>query len=156
MGQASYYMKCRFKTDTAADIGMEMLNAFIVEGIRAGDYWQEHRDLERAGQRSVFWAEFKLLFPNVYAYLGGRAGQDCDNALAGYLDFGDAIIELADTLKRDEFDQAVITYVAYNIWHGADWDPFAAYITRMMGAVKVEWNSDEYMGERDYFRTLDV
>lgn len=147
MGEANYYLKARFKDDAAAAEALPKIKAFIAEGIRAGDWWQAHRDLERDGRRHEFWNSFATEFPLVYKYLGmfRAADGDCNNALAGLLDFGAS----EDYVEDVNQDGAVLSYGSGSIWHFTDWSHFMDFLQSEFGAVKTTYCSDEYMDPMD-------
>lgn len=151
MGEAVYYLKARNCTPEA----LENIRTFLLEAAEAEDWWQEHRDMERHNERDAFWSEFKQKFPLTSKYLHtvkayGRDtmlfGGDCDNDLAGYIDFGnDEAIE--DDLDFDEVD-GELRYNAM-VWHFAQWDGFAKFLKTEYGLKDVRWISDEYMNPFD-------
>ena len=140
MGEATYYMKGFNCTEE----NFEKIKAFILEGTKAEDWWQEYRDCEGRGKRDEFWKHFDKKFPTIVKYLKSinLHGKDCNNDLAGYLDFGmfDSEEDIYDSvsLDGDEF-----RYHAY-VWHFADWNGLAKFIQSEYGLRSIRWISDEY------------
>lgn len=149
MGEATYYLKA----DNCTEEALENIKKFIIEASEAQDYWQDHRDMEIAGKREKFWLEFGEKFPLVSKYLKQTKdgdtmlyGGDCNNNLAGYMDFGNTDDgELEDNLELHDEE---LRYNAY-VWHFADWNGFANFLKSEFGLTKVRWISDEYMNPFD-------
>jgi len=148
MGEATYYLKANNCTEEA----LENIRKFILEACEAQDYWQDNRDMEVAGKRKEFWSKFGKKFPLTSKYLKQTKsydnkilyGGDCNNDLAGYLDFGDKE-DAEDNLEL--YDEQLL-YNAY-VWHFANWDGFADFLKSEFGLTKVRWISDEYMNPFD-------
>jgi len=136
MGEATYYIKARFKEGSDMQSIAQRVNEFIAQARDAEDYWQNNRDMERSGKRIEFWDGFVKSFPLVYKYLAsiGKNESDCNNGLAGLLCFGQDEEAVAHGNE--------LWFYAYT-WHFADWFPFADYLGAEFGAVKIEWFSDE-------------
>jgi hypothetical protein len=145
MGEATYYLKARFKDAKAAEEALPKFAAFIKQGQEAEAWWGNHRKMEREGKRAEFWAEFKEKFPSVYEYLGDLRDGDCD--LARALNFGWCENEEEPSREED------IIYFTDRVWHFADWGVLCAYLETKFGAVKTDWLSDEY---HDPFDALEV
>jgi hypothetical protein len=144
MGEATYYMKARFVV--LNEEKKEEIKKFFIEGSRAEDFWQDNRGKEP----SWFWKEFSEKFPEVTDYLLSQdgIGNDCNNSLAGLLDFGDE-----DTIDSQmEFEGNIMRYSAY-VWHFANWDPLCGFLIKRFGASICDWLSDEYV---NYFDLLQV
>jgi len=150
LGEATYYVKAQNCTIEA----LENIKKFILEVSEAQDWWQDHRDMEVAGKRSTFWTEFEKKFPLTSKYLkcvkgyGSDTvlfGGDCNNDLAGHLDFGDAG-DVENSLELDPDGE--IRYSA-EVWHFAQWDGFAKFLQSEYGLTNVRWISDEYMNPFD-------
>lgn len=139
MGEAMYYIKARFSKELTRD-QEEQLTNFIVEGQAAHDWWQDHRHCPDAG---AFWKRFAEKFPHVTVYLGDLVGGDCNNALAGVLDFG-----CEDDLEALEFDYLEFRYHC-ECWHFATWDRFTEYLKTRFAATSASWLSDEDMDPFD-------
>lgn len=155
MGEATYYVKARFKDQAAAEAALPGIKRFLSEGIEAQDWWQRNRGMEHDGQRAAFWDQFKAKFPMVVKYLesfhagcgGGEhclVGGDCNNDLAGFLDFGGC----EDDLDAVEVHGDELVYSA-TVWHFARWDPFVAFLESKFGATETGWVSDEYLDPYD-------
>jgi hypothetical protein len=136
MGEACYYIKgynCSKET-------FEKIKEFFLEGSKAEDWWQEHRGIDREGKRGEFWSEFEQNFPLVTKYMKFRKlfGKDCNNDLAGELDFGTEE-DIGDSmyLDEDEFRYSAV------IWHCATWDGIANYLKKEFGLKNVRWISEE-------------
>ena len=148
IGEAVYYLKA----DNCTKEALENIRKFILEACEAQDYWQDNRDMEVAGKRKEFWSEFKKKFPMTSKYLKQTKslddkklyGGDCNNDLAGYLDFGDK----EDTEYNLELHDECMLYNAM-VWHFANWDGFADFLKSEFGLTKVRWISDEYMNPFD-------
>lgn len=143
MGEATYYMKIRYDSPEKDAENHEKVKAFCLEGTRAEEWWQNHRSLSTQN----FWPTFKNMFPNVYQMLedSGHAEGDCNNALAGVIDFC--------TTEEEEWTLpslhgSEIRWQA-TVWHFADWGHQAGYFTTHCGADSAEWISDEYMDPFD-------
>jgi len=146
MGEAIYYLKA----DNCTEEALENIKKFIIEASEAQDYWQDNREMEIAGNRSEFWIGFGEKFPLTSKYLKQTKdgdtmlyGGDCNNDLAGYLDFGDN--ENADNLELCDEN---LRYHAC-VWHFANWNGFANFLKSEFGLKKVRWISDEYMNPFD-------
>jgi hypothetical protein len=126
----------RFETSGKAAAAKPEIHAFWCEGCRAEDFWQENR----GGDQVTFWREFEAKFPKItkYAKHVGLFGGDCNNALAGKLDFG-AVEELATM----ELHGAEIWFSTL-VWHFADWTPMGVFLERMFDCT-FNWVSDEYV-----------
>ena len=137
MGEATYTLEIHNieKSD------LPKIEAFIKQGREAEDYWQQHREMERSGNRTSFWSEFKKKFPDVVEYLepSGLVDGDCNNDLAGKLDFNDC----GDEMNFVLFDDGVLQYSA-TVWHFATWDYFVDYLTKKYGGTNGKWWSDEW------------
>ena len=137
MGEATYTLEIRNikKSD------LPKIEAFIKQGRDAENYWQEHREMERSGNRAAFWSEFKKKFPDIVEYLEptGLVDGDCNNDLAGQIDFDDCNGEMNFVL----FDDGVFQYSAM-VWHFSNWDHFLNYLTKKYGGTNGKWWSDEW------------
>ena len=118
---------------------MEAINDFIKEGQRAEDWWQENR----GSDQGEFWPKFKEFFPLVYEMLDDiqLAGKDCNNALAGTIDFGSESEQAGCDAGTLYFDALV--------WHFADWNILAHFLEKKFGLTNARWLSDEYVDEYD-------
>jgi hypothetical protein len=141
MGEATYYMKAN-ECDYAK---MTKIQEFFKEGRLTEDWWQGHRGYEDNKSpemnREAFWKIFTDKFPLVTKYLKfiELYGGDCNNSLAGYLEFGrdweiDENFELEDNELR---------YHAL-VWHFADWDGLMKYLMKEFGVTNARYISDEY------------
>ena len=155
MGEATYYCKIFFDTPQEAQAALPKIKKFITEGIEAEDFWHSRRDDNYDDNtRKIFWSDFEQKFPEVSNYLRATIiqdgeneatplfGGDCNNRLAGLLDFG--------TPGDDEYvdiDGNAICYAAY-VWHFAAWDPWLDFVQKRYGAQRYSWVSDE---DANYF-----
>ena len=137
MGEATYTLEIHNikKSD------LPKIEAFIKQGRDAENYWQEHREMERSGNREAFWSEFKKKFPNIVEYLEptNLVDGDCGNDLAGRIDFDDCCGNMNLNLSED----GVLTYEA-TVWHFATWKYFVKYLMDKYGGTEGHWWSDEY------------
>lgn len=145
MGEAVYYLKangCTLKM-------FKKIKKFMREGSHAEDWWQHHREYERGigGNRVKFWEQFDAKFPLVSKYLKfiNLHGKECNNDLAGHLDFGYWSDKKGDDSdeKNLVFEDDELRYHAL-VWHFADWDGLASFLTKEYGLTNVRWISDEY------------
>jgi len=139
MGEAIYYLKAHFPGKITWEL-KQQLTAFVREGQAANEWWREHRGCPTP---EAFWERFVEKFPTIAEYLGSLVGGNCDNALAGVLDFGEEY-----DLDALEFDGTEFRYHC-TCWHFASWNPFAAFLRSKFGAIRVNWMSDEYMDPFD-------
>jgi hypothetical protein len=153
MGEAVYYLKANGCTEEI----FEKVKLFIREGSHAEQWWQDHRDYERGigGTRSDFWIQFDERFPMVSKYLKfiKLHGKDCHNDLAGYLDFGwwedgDDDSDEQNLEYDNEVNAGELRYHAL-VWHFAEWNGFAKFLTKEFGLKNVRWVSDEYSNPFD-------
>ena len=155
MGEATYYLKAWFKDQAAAKAALPGIKRLISEGIEAQDWWQQHRGMEREGDRAQFWEQFEAKFPMTVKYLesfragrcGGKhslLGGDCNNDLAGFLDFGGR----EDDVENVILEGIELRYSA-TVWHFAHWDPLVAFLELEFGAEETGWVSDEYLDPYD-------
>jgi hypothetical protein len=140
MGTATYYLKANNGTPEK----MKQIRKFFLEGCKAEEYWQTNRDHIDDGKRVSFWMPFKKQFPTVSKYLAfiKRLDGDCNNELAGVLDFGckeDIQENFAFNAEREE-----IWYYA-EVWHFADWDVLIRFLENEYGLKNVRWISDGYI-----------
>lgn len=141
MGEATYYLKARFNSAGELSSKMGEIKDFFEQGCNAEDYWQTNRDKKP----SEFWPTFKQEFPLIVEYLGDKfVGGDCNNDLAGVLNFGSE--EDVDHALRHE--GAILYYSAYT-WHFANWDKIANFLEKYFGAVATNWLSDEHLNPFD-------
>jgi len=150
MNELTNYSKVAFKSVKEAKAKLEPIQSFYREGIKACNYWEGHRKKEP----TEFWPEFKKQFPLVYKYLDLPKTKatvnnkcDCNNALAGRLDFGEE-----DTIEMMCANGNQIWYSA-TVWYFADWTPLMKFIEKEFGAVATGWVSDE---DIDYFDLIDM
>jgi hypothetical protein len=142
MGEATYYCKANGCTEEK----ITDIHSFFHEGAKAETYWQKRRDMEYTGAREKFWDGFKIRFPIVMEYLkfSKLAFGDCNNDLAGKLDFGhDDEIDNSFSLRGD-----TMYYSAY-VWHFADWNPLGKFLEHKFGLRNFRWLSDEYINPFD-------
>lgn len=143
MGEATYY----FKADNGNTEKLEKIKMFFLEGMKAEEYWQNNRDLETVGKREIFWEKFSKAFPLVTKYLDslGLYDRDCNNDLAGHLDFG------YDKHSVDDFylnPDGEIGYYAI-VWHFAEWDGLMRFLESEFEVTNARWISDEYLNPFD-------
>lgn len=142
MGSCNYYIKAYFSYVEDADEAYDGIREFIKEGINAGDWWQEHRDCKNCDE---FWKHFVTKFPNIAKTIPDKIGGDCDNALAGVLNYGNYVEDVEYNYQKD---REVIRYTAY-VWHFSNWDRFAHALRTQFGASQVTWISEEYLDPFD-------
>jgi hypothetical protein len=148
LGEAYYYMKA----DGCNDEKFEKIKQFFIEGAKSGDFWQENRGIFHKKELtpetlSGFWVPFEKEFPMVSKYLTsiGLFGKDFNNALAGYLDFGNPEeVEENIYLSKD----GELRYSAF-VWHFADWNPLMKFLKTEFGLVNARYVSDEYLDPYD-------
>ena len=142
MGSCYYYMK----GNNCDESKFKKIVEFLHEGSKSEDWWQDHRDYERAGKRVEFWNEFKQNFPMVYKYLTmvGLNDKDCDNELAGMIDFGDE----EDVDHNVNLDGNEFKYCAY-VWHFANWDGLCQFISGEFRMYNVRCVSEEDINPYD-------
>jgi hypothetical protein len=144
MGEATYY----FKADNGNLEKLTRIKAFFSEGMKAENYWQNNRDLETTGHRLQFWETFVNAFPLVSKYLDsiGLYDRDCNNDLAGHLDFGyDGEHDLENFYLTNTGE---IGYSA-TVWHFADWNGLMNFLESEFGLTNTRWISDEYIDPFD-------
>lgn len=133
MGEAEYYLKARFESEEKLKELYPKIKEFMYQGAASYDWWQENRGM----QCDKFWVEFKKKFPMVYTYLGDLKNKDCNNGLAGSLDFGSK----EDVDFNLSMNGDVLTYYA-TVWHFASWYLLKEAILKI-GAIRAGWISDE-------------
>lgn len=166
MGEATYYLKARFKSPAAAKKAEPLVLAFLQEAEKAGDYWQKNRGgiSGPAKKADQFWKDFADQFPLVTKYLKAPLfrqykeltkgkwgytkgeplfGGDHNNGLAGNMSFGSS--ESEDNLS---VNGAVLAYHEYT-WHLASWDELCAWLKIEFGATEAKWLSEEYANVSD-------
>lgn len=159
MGEAIYYLKVRFKDTEEAKKALPLIKDFFVEGIKAENFWQKHRH----GKPENFWRVFQKRFPLVYEYLDSTKllnKNDCNNSLAGCLDFMNCSNKVAEN-KVESYVLIHGTSILYSaeVWHLADWDPMCSFIEKKFGATASDWVSSDEMAEgsaRNPFDTIHV
>ncbi len=140
MGEARYYLKAVFPTDITSE-QLTTIQDFFLEGQDAEDWWQTHRFVKDQGQHNRFWYEFKQNFPLVTELIHDLIGGDCNNDLAGRLDFGDTEDTPPPTIGQKPNE---VLYDAI-VWHYADWTPLCKFLKSHFGATAAGWLSDEYI-----------
>ena len=133
MGMATYYLKARFASSKAAQAALPKLNALINEGIEAESHWN-YRPQEMS---KPYWSEFRKRFPLVFQYLGKVVSTD-SFAVASALNFG----ERDNTMPIVE---GKLLYFSAYVWHFADWALLARFLKSKLGALGVDWISEESM-----------
>lgn len=144
MGEATFYCKIFFNTQQEAQAALPKIKKFITEGIEAEDFWQSRRnDNCDDNTRKIFWSDFEQKFPEISNYLRHASyfGGDCNNRLAGLLDFG-----TPDEAEYVDIDDNAIRYMAY-VWHFADWEPWLDFVKKRYGAERFSWVNDEYVDD---------
>jgi hypothetical protein len=142
MGEATYHLRAEFGVPISDEL-LERIQAFVAEGIKAGDWWRDHRSWDKPETLGIFWEQFTKNFPVVTKYLGAAVGGNCNNALAGLIDFGNSEEEVT---CRVGLYPSELVFSAY-VWHFADWDPFCAFLKSHFGALRAGWLSDEYVND---------
>lgn len=133
MGECAYYIKAHFKTEEEAQKAAEELSEFIEEANKAYNFYQN----KGSGKDPQDWIDFEKQYPRVAEYAKTLPGWGKDfNEFSGKLDFGQ---------NGNEFiwDGKTIGYGDYDVWHFADWDPWAEYIKTKYKALKVVWDTEE-------------
>lgn len=64
MGSAYYTANLNYKNNKDVEKALPIINAFITEGLKAEEFWQENRN-----KTSMFWAQFEKQFPTITDYL---------------------------------------------------------------------------------------
>jgi hypothetical protein len=138
MGTAGYYVKMNNGNKET----MEKIRLFFLEGCEAEEYWQNNRDMNE-GKQVSFWMPFKKQFPTVSKYLKfiNLLDKDCNNDLAGNLDFG-SYQDIQDNFQLK--DNGEIWYYA-EVWHFADWNVLIKFLEHEYGVTNARWISDEYI-----------
>ena len=145
MGEAMYYCKLFYKTKWAAKDALPVVQDYFRQGAAAYEFWQTNR----SQAPSKFWPEFEKQFPEVVRYLASaelRDG-DCNNKLAGMLDFG----SINDVESSFSLQGREIWYRA-EVWHFANWGPMLMWICNHTEADSYGWVSDEYTEPFDLIR----
>ena len=133
MGEANYYLKATFKDAATLEKQLPSLRAFFEEGWNAYNFWQRNR----SAPAYKFWPKFKSQFPLATELLGKRVDGDCNNALAGEIDF----VSLEDAVFKADGNAL---YYGGMVWHFADWRPLCKFLKTKFGATTVDYYSDEY------------
>lgn len=152
MGEATYYMKIKFKTSRLAIDALPKIREFLHQGAQAHDYWQLNRykyydkNHPKYNETTVdsnfqFWENLRNKFPIIYEYLSEMdLSDDYNNALAGLLDFGDE-----ESINRSIFVRKKYVLYSARVWHFADWSYIGKYICAHFGALDFKFISDEYL-----------
>lgn len=150
-------MKIYYNSNEEAEKQFNWIKTFIEEGINAHEWWQKYRFVDSEDLKHIpnitpenndppdsqptnrieFWIMFRSKFLNVYEYLGNLVYKDCNNSLAGNLNFGEPC-DLENLVRDDN----IILYSA-ECWHFANWQNFADFIKTKTNADKVAWVSEE-------------
>jgi len=134
MGEAGYYLTARWNTHDDLDAQKDRITAFLDEGVKAQDWWQEHRRMDA----EPFFKEFESKFPTVFKYLQTCIKlEDPNNEPARVLNFPDEDVNL-------KFANGWMSLSGI-VWHLADWDPFRDFLKSEFGAEAAGWVSDEYL-----------
>ena len=141
MGECNYSIVANFK-GRLSDKKKQAIKEFFAEGIKAETYWQKNR----GETPDRFWPGFTFRFPVVSEYLRTCAeinvGGECNNALAGLLDFGSSEEDLDNHMN---FSSRQVTYEAL-VWHMANWGPLAKFMKVKFDAETV-WVGSENNGD---------
>lgn len=137
MGEACYYLK----GDNCSEEAFENIKLLFIEGSEAEYWWQDHRKMENEGKRNEFWSEFEMKFPMIAKYLkfANLFGNDCNNDLAGKIDFGSEE-DVEDAMYLT--DDGEIGYSAM-VWHFAEWDHISDFLESEFGLKNVRWINEE-------------
>jgi hypothetical protein len=139
MGDTMYYLKAKFPTKDYVDLAYWEIKKLIAQGLKAEEWFDDHRDMDPA----IFWKEFSALFPLVTRSLGKTehydsiVGGEYDNAVAHFVNYGDGDYNLDSLMVNDD----ELWYCAY-VWHFADWGRFADMFYAI-GATDVRFVSEE-------------
>ena len=132
MGMATYYLKARFRSGPAARSALSKFTALVNEGAEAESWRRANNQLLRT---MAFWHDFQKKFALVYEYLGPQVRADYQ--LTSYaLNFG----------ERDNSPPTVqgkYLYFSAYVWHFADWSWLAKFAKSKLGALGVDWISEE-------------
>ena len=135
MGECNYSIVARFR-GRLSDKKKQAIKKFFTEGIQAEEYWQKNR----GETPDKFWPGFR--FPVVSEYLRTCAqinviSGDCNNSLAGLLDFGSE-----EDLEHLSLEGKQLAYEPL-VWHMANWGPLADFMKLKFGAETVWIGSEE-------------
>ena len=135
MGECYFYMKAQFPSEKILTKVYPKIIAFLKEGQQAQEWWQEHRNNKPA----KFWKPFQTNFPIVSQYLiqANLFGKDCNNDLAGNLEFGYEGMDKNADKTTNEFHWSA------EVWHMGSWEHFPKFFQTQFGASKVVWGSEE-------------
>ena len=142
MGEAVYYLKAKFPSETEAKEAERKFKIFLEESIEAYDYWQDNR----GWSPKEFWHEFKHRFPiitPILRYAPDKVDGDCNNALSGEISFGNEI-------ENVQVEGRCLLYHS-TAWHLANWRRLEQWL-ESIGAEEVEWFSDEHIDLFDLFK----
>lgn len=158
MGQCNYYVKARFASAREAELAMPRLEALLIEGEAAYEFWQSARPHQALGNPNfkaftaeAFWERFREAFPLVWTYLGRLGGRkDWDNGLAGHLSLRDprptGRHQAGASLFRVE-DLLFLTLI--DVWHCSSTSLLERYVRDQLGAVAVGSVSEEQFSDVD-------
>ena len=130
MGMATYYLKARFASPRSAQAALPKLTALIDEGAEAERLWNARP--EQPGK--PFWSDFKKRYPLVFDFLGKPTRAD-SHAVSYALNFG-------DDHPTPTIEGKFLFFSAY-VWHFADWALLAKFVKAKLGAMGVDWISEE-------------
>lgn len=132
MGMATYYLKARFASPTAAQAALPKFTALINEGTEAEAWWRTNG--EKQCDKS-FWVGFKQRFPQVYEFLGPSVRADPQR--------GDYVLNFGDRDNPSPLVEGKLLFFSAYVWHFADWALLAQFVKSKLGALGVDWISEE-------------
>lgn len=139
MGEANYTLTANFATKEAAESAKPKLEAFLAEAGKAYRFWQDSRGFIKGTPMAPadFWQSYKAQFPAMFDYMvdAGKAGGDCNNALAGVASFGEEV-------SVHQRDNALLH--TEMTWHFANWDGLTDWCKKHLGATQAWYVSDEF------------
>ncbi len=140
MGEARYSLTAKFASAEELEAKKDAILAFFDEGAEAENFWQNCRGLARLESPESpdkFWPAFTEKFPNVSMMIADLVGGDCNNALAGELDFPPIDDRTFET-------DGNLLYVDGTVWHLCSWNRLCKFLKQHFGAKSATWESDEY------------
>jgi hypothetical protein len=149
VGECNYYLQARFVSPQVAEEALPKLVSLLGQGQEAYDYRQGSRDIIKpAGKRPTpkeFWTHFQEAFPLVTRYLGKLVGiENWNIGLAGQL----GCLVRSDAQRAHLQRQGdVLRLTLRDIWHCTEMDRLERFFTAELGALVVNWASEERLEE---------
>jgi len=137
-----FYFKFRFGNAEKFSFQLEELKKFINEGYKAYEFWQDNRDKFKDLPRR-FWEKFEIQFPQIKEFLEsiGKFGGDCNNTLAGILEFPTP--EASEKIN----DQKLVFSIVDELWGHGSPALWAKYIAEKLN-IKSEVLTEDELAER--------